>query len=153
MNNEQLIANFYKSFAAGDAEGMVSNYADDITFKDPAFGLLKGNDAKNMWRMLLKNAELKVTADNITADNNTGSASWVAIYKFSLTGRRVVNKVSAKFEFKGGKIIKHTDYFSFWKWAAQAFGLKGYLLGWTPLMKSKVRQQALARLNKFSNNK
>jgi ketosteroid isomerase-like protein len=151
MSNEQLIANFYNSFAAGDAEGMVINYADDIAFKDPAFGLLKGNEAKNMWRMLLKNAELKVTADNIKADNNTGSASWVAVYKFSLTGRTIINKVSAKFEFKDGKIIKHTDYFSFWKWGAQAFGLKGYLLGWTPIMKNKVRQQALARLKKFNN--
>jgi ketosteroid isomerase-like protein len=150
MNNEQLIINFYNSFAIGDAEGMIVNYADDTAFEDPAFGLLNGNDAKNMWRMLLKNVELKVTADNIKADNDTGSADWVAVYKFSLTGREVTNKVSAKFEFKDGKITKHHDYFNFWKWAAQAFGFKGYLLGWTPLMKNKVRQQALARLSKFS---
>jgi len=149
MDNAQLIQKFYNSFATADAEGMVSCYAGDIEFKDPAFGPLKGNDAKNMWRMLLKTPVIKIIATHIEADEHTGSADWVAVYTFSLTGRKVTNKVSAKFEFKDGKIVKHTDYFNFWKWATQAFGLKGLLLGWTPLMKNKVREQALARLGKF----
>ena len=150
MDNKQLIQKFYNSFAAGDAEGMLSCYVAGITFHDPAFGLLRGTDAQNMWRMLLKNGDIKITASNIEADDLNGSADWVAVYTFSLTGRKVINKVSARFKFSNGKIIKHTDYFSFWKWASQAFGLKGYLLGWTPLMKNKVRQQALLRLSKFS---
>ena len=52
MENEQLIRNFYESFANNDADGMIACYADDIEFSDPAFGKLKGADAKNMWRML-----------------------------------------------------------------------------------------------------
>jgi len=136
MDNQQLIAQFYRSFAAGDAEGMANCYADDIEFKDPAFGLLKGNDAKNMWRMLLKNPDIKITVSNIRADDKTGSANWTAVYTFSRTGRRVVNHVFATFEFKGGRIIKHIDNFNVWKWAGQAMGLKGYLLGWTPLMQN-----------------
>lgn len=149
MDNKTLIENFYNSFAAVDAEGMVGCYADNITFTDPAFGELKGDNAKNMWRMLLKNPDIKITASNIQADENIGSADWVAIYTFSLTSRKVINKVHAQFEFSNGKIIKHTDHFSFWRWAGQAFGLKGYLLGWTSVMQNKVRQQALARLAKF----
>jgi ketosteroid isomerase-like protein len=149
MDNAQLIQKFYTSFAAADAEGMVSCYADDIQFEDPAFGPLKGNDAKNMWRMLLKTPGIKITASNIKADEKTGRADWVAEYTFSLTGRKVINNVSAQFEFADGKITRHTDHFSFWKWASQAFGFKGVLLGWTLLMKNKVRQQALARLAKF----
>jgi hypothetical protein len=129
---------------------MVSCYADDIVFNDPAFGLLKGNDAKNMWRMLLKTPGIEITAGNITADDKTGGAEWAAVCTFSLTSRKVINKVSAHFEFKDGKIVKHTDHFSFWKWACQAFGVKGYLLGWTPLMQNKVREQALGRLGKFT---
>lgn len=149
MDNAQLIQKFYTSFAAADAEGMVSCYADNVQFEDPAFGPLKGNDAKNMWRMLLKTPGIKITASNIWADDKTGSADWVAEYTFSLTGRKVTNKVSAQFEFVDGQIIRHTDYFGFWKWAAQAFGVKEVLLGWTPLVKNKVRQQALARLAEF----
>ena len=149
MTNVLLIEKFYSSFAAGDAEGMVSCYTDDIVFKDPAFGELKGGDAKNMWRMLLKTPGIKITTHNITADDTTGSADWVAEYTFSLTGKAVINKVHADFIFSNGKIVKHTDYFSFWRWATQAFGVKGLLLGWTPLMKNKVREQALGRLRKF----
>ena len=149
MDNTQLIQNFYNAFSAGDAEAMVSFYTDDIEFQDPAFGPLKGDNAKNMWRMLLKTPGIKITTSNIKADDQTGSADWVAEYTFSLTGRKVINHVHAEFIFANGKIVKHTDTFSFWKWASQAFGLKGFLLGWTPLMKTKVRQQALARLNKF----
>jgi len=149
MDHTQLIQNFYNAFASGDSEAMVSIYADDIEFQDPAFGPLKSDNAKNMWRMLLKTPGIKISASNIKADGQTGSADWVAEYTFSLTGRKVINKVHAEFIFSNDKIVKHTDTFSFWKWASQAFGLKGFLLGWTPLMKNKVRQQALARLNKF----
>jgi ketosteroid isomerase-like protein len=149
MDHAQLIQNFYNAFASCDAEGMVNLYADDIEFQDPAFGPLKGDNAKNMWRMLLKTPGIKITTTNIKADDQTGSADWVAEYTFSLTGRKVINKVHAEFQFSNGKIVKHTDTFNFWKWASQAFGIKGFLLGWTPLMKNKVRQQALARLNKF----
>ncbi len=149
MDNVQLIQNFYDAFATGDAEAMVSLYADDIEFQDPAFGPLKGDSSKNMWRMLLKTPGIKISASNIKADDQTGSADWIAEYTFSLTGRKVINRVLADFIFSNGKIVKHTDTFSFWKWASQAFGLKGFLLGWTPLMKNKVRQQALARLSKF----
>jgi len=149
MDNTQLIQNFYNAFAAGDAEAMVSFYTDDIEFQDPAFGPLKGDNAKNMWRMLLKTPGIKITTSNIKADDQTGSADWVAEYTFSLTGRKVTNHVHAEFIFNNGKIIKHTDTFSFWKWASQAFGIKGLLLGWTPLMKNKVNQKALSRLSKF----
>jgi len=47
------IQSFYQAFADYDAEKTVFFYADDIEFTDPAFGTLKGERAKNMWRMLL----------------------------------------------------------------------------------------------------
>jgi hypothetical protein len=148
MDNKTLIEKFYSSFASADAESMVSCYADNIIFNEAVFGVLQGDDAKKMWRMLLKNPGIHITASHIQADDKKGSADWVAIYTFSLTGRQVTNKVQAEFEFSNGKITKHTDRFSFWRWACQAFGLKGYLLGWTSLMQNKVRQRALVRLEK-----
>jgi len=151
MDNKQLIEKFYAAFAAGDAGGMIACYADDITFEDPAFGLLKGRDAKNMWRMLLgNNTGIKITARNVEANHETGSADWVAEYVFSRTGRRVVNRVHAQFGFKEGKIVRHTDTFNAWKWAGQALGLSGYLLGWTPFMKNKIRRQTNGLLAKYN---
>lgn len=155
MTNAELITHFYTSFAKGDAEGMAACYDDAIQFKDPAFGTLKGNDAKNMWRMLLSRnkGNIHITFNNIKGDEKTGSANWVAEYVFSATGKKVINVISAEFEFANGKIVKHTDTFDIYKWAKQAFGLKGYLLGWTTFMQSKIQQQANVSLKKYTEKK
>ena len=155
MTNAELITHFYTSFAKGDAEGMAICYDDAIQFKDPAFGALKGDDAKNMWRMLLSRnkGNIHIIFNNVKADEKTGSANWVAEYVFSATGRKVINVISAEFEFANGKIIKHTDTFDIYKWAKQAFGFKGYLLGWTSFMQNKIQQQANISLKKYTEKK
>lgn len=152
MTNAELITHFYESFAKGDAEGMVSCYHNDIRFQDPAFGPLKGNDAKNMWRMLIgrNKGNIHITFSNVQANDKTGSANWVAKYVFSATGRNVINIISAQFEFADGKIIKHTDTFDIYKWAKQALGFKGFLLGWTSFMQQKIQQQSTGLLKKYS---
>ena len=155
MNNTELITKFYESFAKADAEAMISCYDQNIVFADPAFGELKGDDAKNMWRMLIKNSKgnLKITFSDVKANENTGSANWIADYIFSQTGRKVVNKISAQFEFGNGKITKHHDHFNMWRWAQQALGWKGYLLGWSSFMKNKIQEKTNSLLTDFQNKK
>jgi len=144
MNNRELITKFYQSFADKDVEGMVGCYHDEIQFQDPAFGLLEGDDAKKMWRMLMKRSggNIKITFSNVQADEKTGSANWKAEYVFSQTGRNVINIVSAQFEFRDGKIISHHDHFNMWKWSRQALGLSGYALGWSGFMKRKIQERS-----------
>ena len=155
MDNAELIKKFYQSFSNADAEGMVSCYHDEIQFEDPAFGILKGEDAKNMWRMLVERSkgQIKITFRNVVANDKTGSAYWEAHYTFGQTGRKVINKISAQFEFKEGKIIKHTDHFSMWKWSRQALGLSGFLLGWSSFMRKKIQQRSNLLLKSFAAKK
>jgi len=54
-----------------------------------------------------------------------------------------------QFLFQDGKIIKQTDSFDIWKWSRQAFGWKGFLLGWTSFMKKKIQMQANKSLRAF----
>ncbi len=152
MENEQLIRQFYESFARNDADGMTECYADEIEFSDPAFGLLKGADAKNMWNMLVERAKgnIRIEFSNVRADAQKGSADWTADYLFSKTGRQVFNEIHAEFEFKDGKIIRHTDTFDIWKWSRQALGTSGLLLGWSSFMQNKIRQTALESLREHS---
>lgn len=151
MDNSALITRFYESFAKADAEGMVSCYHDDIVFKDAAFGELKSGDAKDMWRMLIENSKgnLKITFYDVSADEKTGSANWIAEYVFSQTGRKVVNHIAAKFEFKNGKIVRHSDSFNLWKWARQALGLKGVILGWSSFFKAKIQKKTNLLLKNY----
>ena len=83
------------------------------------------------------------------ADEARGSAGWRAHYRFSQTGRSVVNDVRAEFRFAGGLIAEHSDEFSFHRWSRQALGAPGLLLGWTPLLKTSVRRRAGASLASF----
>ncbi len=152
MENEQIIRKFYESFAENNADEMVSCYHDEIEFSDPAFGLLKGVEAKNMWRMLLERAKgnIKIEFLNVSANEKTGSADWTADYLFSKTGRNVHNEIHAEFEFKNGKIFRHTDTFDVWKWSKQALGIPGVLLGWSSFMQNKIRQNAGESLKEYS---
>ncbi len=151
MHNTELINHFYTCFKKGDAEGMISCYDSAIVFTDPVFGELRGEDAKNMWRMLLSisKSQLKISFDQIEADNKSGYANWTADYIFTKTGRRVINKIAAHFEFQNGKIIRHTDQFNIWKWSQQTLGITGKLFGWTPFLKAGIRKMAKRQLEKY----
>ncbi|MBK7467080.1 MAG: nuclear transport factor 2 family protein [Saprospiraceae bacterium] len=151
MSNKQIIENFYRAFAASDIEGMLSCYHDKIQFEDPAFGKLEGDRAKNMWRMLLlsSNGEIKLSFSNVEADETSGSAYWIAEYYFSKTGRKVINHVQASFHFQDGLIIKHKDQFSLYKWAKQALGMTGVLIGWSSFFKHKMQKGTNTLLDNF----
>jgi ketosteroid isomerase-like protein len=151
-STEALISKFYTAFANLDAEAMASCYHKEVVFEDPAFGILKGEKAGNMWRMLCqsqKGKDFVVTYSGVEAADGKGSARWQAKYTFSQTGRKVHNKIHAHFEFVDGKIIKHTDAFDLKQWAKQAMGFKGALLGGTSFFKNKLQQQTNGMLAKF----
>lgn len=149
--NERLIEKFYTSFKGSDPQGMVDCYAPEIEFSDPVFPRLQGKRAMAMWAMLNeRKADPKDRwFENVKADDTRGSAHWEAKYAFPLNGRPVHNKIDAQFEFKDGKIIKHTDTFDFWKWSRMALGLPGTLLGWTSFFQSAMQKKIAQRLDAF----
>ena len=59
------------------------------------------------------------------------------------------NRIDASFRFEDGKIIEHTDVFDLWAWSRMALGLPGVLLGWSPIVRNKVRGQAGGQLERF----
>lgn len=152
--NENTIIKFYSAFAKADAATMCECYHENIQFRDPAFGLLKGKEVCEMWKMLIEKSKGNITIafSKVEADDYLGSAQWIATYNFSKTNRKVVNLIQAKFHFQDGLIIKHTDEFDLWKWSKQAFGIVGFLLGWTGFFQKKIQEQALLSLKKHQEN-
>lgn len=149
--NDDLIERFYGAFAKRDGNGMAACYAPDARFSDPVFPGLKGSEPGQMWRMLLDNedSDLEVKLLGHFAEGDTGAAHWRATYTFPETGRHVVNDIRASFHFADGKIVDHVDTFDFHKWASQALGLPGKLLGGTPIIKGATRRKARKRLDAF----
>ena len=152
--NEQLITNFYTAFGNKDIEKMAECYHGNIQFEDPAFGVLNEKKPIIMWKMLLERSKgnIKIEFFDVIANENSGSATWVATYVFSKTNRKVINKINAKFEFQDGLIIKHTDSFDIYKWSKQALGFKGFLLGWTSFMRNKIQESAKKSLENYIKN-
>ena len=102
-----------------------------------------------MWKMLTGRAEdLEVKLAEHEADDERGSAHWLADYTFR-TGRKVHNDIRAEFRFEDGLIAEHRDSFSLYAWARQALGPVGVALGWTPVVQGRIRREARAGLDEF----
>lgn len=145
--NAVLIERLYAALAARDGAVMGRCYADDARFSDPVFQNLDAAGARAMWAMLCSRAvDLDVVVSNIVADDACGSARWVATYTFSKTGRKVRNVIDASYEFRDGLIVRHADRFDLWRWSGMALGLKGWLLGWSPLVQNAIRREAMRGL-------
>ncbi len=150
-DNSEIIARFYTAFQHLDFESMNNCYVDDIVFSDPVFGFLRGDEVKAMWEMLCKNAkDFQLEFSNIQLlDEEYATCNWTARYIFSKTGRKVENKIKAFMRIQNGKITEHSDAFKLSKWASQAFGVTGSLIGWTGFFKKKVMKNARKNLTAF----
>ena len=153
--NEEIVARFYTAFQQLNWQTMNNCYAEDIVFFDPAFGLLKGEEVKNMWEMLCTNAkDFSLSFSNIISlDEEYIICDWVATYTFSKTGRPVVNRIRANMRIANGLIIEHSDAFSLHKWSSQALGFSGWLLGWNRFFQRRIQNNARKNLLRFIEKK
>ena len=148
--NRALIEKFYTAFQNKDAATMNACYAPDIRFRDPVFEQLHGDRARAMWSMLnAASGTLQLSYEVGRVDSETGEATWVANYDFSATGRHVENHISSHFWFANGLIKRQEDSFSLYRWASQALGPQGRLLGWTPIVQGAIRKRARGNLDKY----
>ncbi|VWX58621.1 SnoaL-like domain-containing protein [Burkholderiales bacterium 8X] len=156
QHHQQTIERFYAAFARLDADTMRDCYAEDASFDDEAFSLRGREQIGGMWAMLCeatraKGADVwKLQWRDIHADGRHGQAHWHAHYRFSTTGRIVDNQVDSRFDFTpDGLIASQRDRFDFWRWSRQALGAPGLVLGWSPMLRNKVRENAARNLANF----
>ncbi len=148
--SSELIERLYGAMNAHDGDGMAACYTDDAVFEDPAFGELRDGKVKDMWRMLCAGAtDLEVDLREHGSEGDSGHAHWVATYTFR-TGKHVVNDIQARYRFGGdGLIAEHRDDFDLRRWARQAIGPTGGVLGRTPLLKPFIRRTTGRQLEAF----
>jgi len=147
---DKVIRRLFEAFKRRDGAAMGHLYANNANFHDPVFETLRGDEIGRMWRMLCERADdLEIDYEVIDVTDKSATVRWEAKYTFKETGRPVHNVIESKFEGDGARIHRQTDDFSFWKWSQMALGPTGLLLGWTPLVKSKVRSQCREALDAF----
>jgi ketosteroid isomerase-like protein len=148
--NQATIERLYDALDRADGETMAGCYTPDATFSDPVFPDLEGSEVGDMWRMLCeRSTDLSVKLAEHSAGEDSGHAHWIATYTFR-TGRHVVNDIQAEFRFgDDGRIAEHRDSFDLWKWSRQAIGPVGVALGWSPIVRNKIRTEAAEGLAQY----
>jgi hypothetical protein len=142
---------FYEAFMVRDFYTMGLLYANHAAFSDPVFPRLTAQGARLMWQMLLTEAEdLDISVKIIEDTADRAKVDWTARYTFVPTRRVVVNRVHTEMRIVAGKIVQQVDQFSLWRWAGQALGWKGWLLGFTPMVRDRIRGQAARSLKEFA---
>lgn len=145
---DATIVQLYEALQRHDGDAAAACYTDDAVFEDPAFGRLEGGRVRDMWRMLTaRSPDLAVELLEHGAEGDRGWARWRARYTFTQTGSPVVNEIDARFRFAGEKIAEHVDTFPLKRWAGQALGRKGTVLGAVGLLGPIVRRQARSGLD------
>ncbi len=129
---------------------MAACYAAEARFDDPVFPGLLGARIGLMWRMLCERAtDLRIERGPVAVAGDRCRTEWQAWYTYGATGRPVHNRIRAEFLMADGFIREHRDHFSLHRWARQALGVKGLLLGWAPPVQAAIRAQAGRALDAF----
>ncbi len=142
-----LIERFYAAFARLDGEALAACYAPDATFSDPICSGRTGAEPGAMWRMLTCRAkDFRDELVERSATETSGSARWIADHQVGKGARPVTNDVRATFRLAGGQIAEHRDDFDFSRWARQALGLPGLVLGWASPLRSAIQRKSRAQV-------
>lgn len=150
MNTHSVAQRFYAALAARDWRTVGSLYADDAVFSDSVFTHLNAEQVRAMWHMLLtSSSDLAIVYEVLKDTPLEAQVRWTATYTFSRTGRKVVNVITGTLQLRDGKVIKHVDTFDFHRWARQALGPVGLMLGWLRGFRAKVQAGAMERLESF----
>lgn len=146
----EILSTLLNALKARDGATMASLYHPEATFEDEVFRL-KGAEIGAMWQMLCQRGkDLELTYSGLNSPSQgEGHVHWEPVYSFSGTGRKVHNRIDTVVELKDGKIWRQRDRFNFWRWSMQALGPAGLALGWTPLLRNKVKATARQTLDAF----
>jgi ketosteroid isomerase-like protein len=145
QETREILTRFYEALSRRDGETMASLYSKDATFEDEVYRL-QGEDVGKMWRGLMSKAKtLTVSYTIAKAGSGNGTVEWTARYDFP-GGGPVVNVILSELELENGKIVSQRDRFDFRRWAAQALGTKGKLLGRFEWFRRAVSRTAAKRV-------
>lgn len=125
---------FYDAFCKGDTATMEALYAPGVQFHDEIFDFPDRAGTMGMWRVLTDPASGgRFTYSVLGVKGDVVTVKWLADYKFPSKdfGRPVHNEVTATLVVRNGRIVKHTDRFSWEKWSRQALPFGG-LSSWGP---------------------
>ncbi len=139
-----VLTAFFDALGRRDGDAVAAFYAPDARFEDEIFRL-ESADVPKMWTALLRGSKtLEVSYTIARAGAGSGTVEWTARYVYP-GGGPVVNVILSEIQLAEGKIVRQSDRFDFPRWAAQALGRPGRLLGRFEWFRRAVSRKAAAR--------
>lgn len=143
--HSRRIVDLYAAFKRLDPAAMQAAYAPGARFSTPLFQLQGAGEIGAMWALLCDAIDRRsldpwrIDIEDVEATAQRGRARWQPHWRIRSSGRVVQGQADAEFSFdKHGRILSHDERFSVWHWSRQALGLRGALLGWTPLWRRQI---------------
>lgn len=115
---EAVMKKFYEAFVAQRPKDFEALYAPDVKFKDAVFEYSDRRGTMRMWKQILSNPKNTFRFEFDRVEGEVAYGRWVADYK--LGGRPIHNEIETRMVIRDGKIVEHTDSFSWNKWVKQA---------------------------------
>ena len=146
--HETLLRRLFECIAARDAAGVVDCYHPDVFFTDPLYPRLHGAQAAAFWEMVFAEAtDWRFELHDLAADADGGRAEWTA--RYGLRGREIETQGRSLFAFRDGRVCRHYDHFSLWRWAGSVLGPAGLAAGWFGPFRWALRQRLARRLERW----
>ncbi len=144
---------FYEAFTVRDHYTMGLLYAEHATFSDPVFQLLNAKGTRLMWQMLLSRAEDDFGIEyrhsrrrTFTCTCQLGCA--VHVLRHRTAGEEPCDDRDAAGRRQDRAAGRHVQPVALV--FASAWAQKARLLGWTPIVRNKIRAQASAALRDYA---
>jgi len=120
---------FYDAYCKGDMATLEKLYDPKVKWSDTITSFGDREGTMGMWRALAA-SHASYSYRIVSAQGDKVVVNWLADYQ--LLGNPVHNDVMATLVIKDGRIVQHTDAYSWDRWAAQVFPRLGALSSWPP---------------------
>lgn len=149
--NKPIVEEFFNAFSVGQVDKMLKLLDENIIYNDPIFGVLNGEEVRDMWMFkcnYLKDFSLTINAID-ELDEEYATCNWTAKFFRNQTGHYLTMNIKSYLKIDNGKITEQSDAYKLSDWLAKVYGLKGRLFGWTGVMKKNEQIKYRGLLEKY----
>jgi hypothetical protein len=148
-SHESLVRQLFAALAARRPEDAAACYHPEVFYSEPLHPRLRGESVIDLWRMRLAPGEpYDIRLDEASGGGDGAAARWTV--RTRVRGREVEIHGRSLFAFREGRISRHYDHYSLWRWSAQALGPAGAAFGWLGPVRWALRTRARRALERFS---
>ncbi len=148
--SEALVRRYFDALARLDGEAMAQCLHPMVSYSDPVFADLRGDDVGWRWRLMTRGAsDMHLAYDIVRGDARKAQVQWQARYRFAGSARQVSNKVLTTLTFWDGTIVRQIDEYDFARWSRSSAGVLAWAVCALPGARAALQRRALHRLRAF----